>query len=56
MEHGAFVVFVDTAFGLCLRQGAQAVAAPTGRPEWGPNLRNALLRDPDGNLLELQSY
>lgn len=29
---------------------------PTDRPEWGPTLRSAHLRDPDGNLVELQSY
>lgn len=47
---------VGAAFALCLRHGARAVTAPAARPEWGPTLRNALVRDPEGNLLELQSY
>ncbi|MFI6325834.1 VOC family protein [Nonomuraea sp. NPDC050556] len=47
---------VDKAYDLCLRHGAKPVAAPVDRPEWGPNLRTAHLRDPEGNLLELQSY
>jgi catechol 2,3-dioxygenase-like lactoylglutathione lyase family enzyme len=50
------VADVDAGYALCLRHGARAVAAPAHRPEWGPTLRNALVRDPDGNLLELQSY
>lgn len=50
------VADVDAGYALCLRHGAKPVAAPADRPEWGPTLRNALLRDPDGNLLELQSY
>ncbi|MCO5971177.1 VOC family protein [Actinoallomurus soli] len=50
------VADVDAGYEFCLRHGARAVAAPADRPEWGPNLRNALVRDPDGNLLELQSY
>jgi len=32
------------------------VVAPADRPEWGPNLRTAHLRDPLGTLIELQSY
>lgn len=38
------------------RLGATQVAAARDRPEWGPELRTAHLRDPAGNLLELQSY
>jgi len=34
-----------------LRQGAEQVAEPTDRPDWG--LRTAHFRDPDGNLIEL---
>ncbi|MFJ9610308.1 VOC family protein [Kitasatospora sp. NPDC101176] len=47
---------VDEAFTLCLRHGGTPVVGPTDRPEWGPNLRSAHLRDPDGHLIELQSY
>lgn len=50
------VADVDAANALCLRHGGRSVAAPADRPEWGPTLRNALVRDPDGNLVELQSY
>ncbi|MEV5753271.1 VOC family protein [Actinoallomurus sp. NPDC052308] len=50
------VADVDAGYALCLRHGARPVAAPADRPEWGPTLRNALVRDPDGNLLELQAY
>ncbi|MBC2878566.1 MULTISPECIES: VOC family protein [Streptomyces] len=47
---------VDAGYALCLRHGATAVAAPAQRPEWGPTLRTAHVRDPEGNLVELQSY
>lgn len=47
---------VDAAAERLVGLGATQVAAPQDRPEWGPNLRTAHLRDPDGNLLELQSY
>jgi catechol 2,3-dioxygenase-like lactoylglutathione lyase family enzyme len=47
---------VEAAFELCLRHGATAVVGPTDRSQWGPNLRTAHVRDPEGNLLELQSY
>ncbi|MGW1178328.1 VOC family protein [Kitasatospora sp. NPDC002543] len=47
---------VDTALDLCLRHGGTPVTPPTDRPEWGTTLRNAHLRDPDGRLVELQSY
>ncbi|GLZ10131.1 extradiol dioxygenase [Actinomadura sp. NBRC 104425] len=47
---------VDEAYDVCLRHGATPVAPPADRPEWGPTLRTAHVRDPEGNLLELQSY
>ncbi|GAA4140735.1 VOC family protein [Actinomadura keratinilytica] len=47
---------VDKAYEVCLRHGAAPVAPPADRPEWGPTLRTAHVRDPEGNLLELQSY
>ncbi|MFG2917561.1 VOC family protein [Kitasatospora sp. NPDC048298] len=47
---------VDAALDLCLRHGGTPVTPATDRPEWGPTLRNAHLRDPDGRLVELQSY
>ncbi|MEE4542368.1 VOC family protein [Streptomyces sp. V4-01] len=47
---------VAAAYELCLRHGAAPVAAPAARPQWGPTLRTAHVRDPEGNLLELQSY
>lgn len=47
---------VDEALALCLEHGAALVAEATDRPQWGPTLRTAHLRDPDGNLIELQSY
>ncbi|MGK4579472.1 VOC family protein [Kitasatospora sp. HPMI-4] len=50
------VADVDAGFELCLRHGGLAAAAPADRPEWGPAMRTAHLRDPDGNLIELQSY
>ncbi|RFU37016.1 glyoxalase/bleomycin resistance/extradiol dioxygenase family protein [Actinomadura logoneensis] len=47
---------VDAAAKALAGFGASVAAAPADRPEWGPNLRTAHLRDPDGNLLELQSH
>lgn len=47
---------VDAGFALCVRHGGEAAAAPVDRLEWGPTLRFAHVRDPDGNLIELQSY
>lgn len=58
-DHTMFVCRVDDVDGgadLCVRHGATLVVAPTDRPEWGPTLRTAHLRDPEGNLIELQSY
>jgi predicted enzyme related to lactoylglutathione lyase len=50
------VADVDAGAELCVRHGATLVAPPTDRPDWGPTLRTAHLRDPEGNLIELQSY
>ncbi|MET1074323.1 MAG: VOC family protein [Umezawaea sp.] len=36
--------------------GATLVAEPQDRPFWSPGLRTAHLRDPEGNLVELQTY
>lgn len=47
---------VDGALDVCLRHGGTPVTPPTDRPEWAPTLRSAHLRDPDGRVLELQSY
>ncbi|WP_242910108.1 VOC family protein [Actinomadura terrae] len=47
---------VDAAATALRDLGAEPVTAPQDRPDWGPGLRTAHLRDPDGNLLELQSY
>ncbi|MEY9912287.1 putative enzyme related to lactoylglutathione lyase [Catenulispora sp. MAP12-49] len=58
-DHTMFVCRVDDVEAgaeLCVRHGATLVAAPTDRPDWGPTLRTAHLRDPEGNLIELQSY
>ncbi|GII58594.1 hypothetical protein Pth03_69830 [Planotetraspora thailandica] len=50
------VADVDSALALCLRHGATLAADAADRPQWGPNLRTAHVRDPDGVLIELQSY
>ncbi|MFF1490562.1 VOC family protein [Streptomyces sp. NPDC058304] len=50
------VLDVDTAYAACLARGATPTGPPTDRPEWGPTLRSAHVRDPEGNLWELQSY
>ncbi len=47
---------VDEAARTLAGHGAMVVAEPRDRPEWGPNLRTAHLREPEGNLIELQSY
>ncbi|NUP53872.1 MAG: glyoxalase/bleomycin resistance/extradiol dioxygenase family protein [Catenulispora sp.] len=47
---------VDAGAQLCVRHGATLVAPATDRPDWGPTLRTAHLRDPEGHLIELQSY
>ncbi|MFD0277599.1 VOC family protein [Kitasatospora sp. NPDC127111] len=60
VQDTAMLVFrvdnVDEALSLCLRNGGSLAAVATDRPEWGPNLRSAHLRDPEGRLIELQSY
>jgi catechol 2,3-dioxygenase-like lactoylglutathione lyase family enzyme len=38
------------------RHGGRIVAEPADRPAWGPTVRTAHLRDPDGNIVEFQSY
>jgi len=50
------VANVDDGARLCLAHGATLVTPPADRPDWGPNLRTAHLRDPGGVLIELQSY
>ncbi|MEU7065303.1 VOC family protein [Streptomyces sp. NPDC046161] len=50
------VTDVDSAYAACLSRGATAAAPPTDRPEWGPTMRSAHVRDPEGNLREVQSY
>ncbi|WP_333769997.1 VOC family protein [Streptomyces sp. IBSBF 2435] len=50
------VADVAAGYELCLQHGGQPVAGPAARPEWGPTMRTAHVRDPDGNLWELQSY
>ncbi|GAB2707515.1 glyoxalase/bleomycin resistance/extradiol dioxygenase family protein [Kitasatospora kifunensis] len=50
------VADVDVALAFCLAHGGTLVAAAVDRPEWGPTLRSAHLRDPEGRLIELQSY
>ncbi|MBD0691183.1 VOC family protein [Streptomyces sp. CBMA123] len=47
---------VDAALALCLAHGGTLAAPAADRPEWGPTLRSAHLRDPEGHLIELQSY
>lgn len=59
-QDAAMLVFrvddVDKAAAALAALGGRVVAAAADRPEWGPGLRTAHLRDPGGNLLELQSY
>lgn len=47
---------VEAAAGKLTAHGASVVTGPRDRPEWGPGLRTAHLRTPDGSLVELQSY
>ena len=47
---------VDDATARLAAHGATIVADPRDRPDWGPGLRTAHLRTPDGTLVELQSY
>jgi len=50
------VADVDAALAACERHGGVVVTPARDRPEWGPGVRTAHVRDPDGNLVELQSY
>ena len=50
------VADVEAATAICQSHAAMVVAPPADRPEWGPNLRTAHVRDPQGTLVELQSY
>ncbi|MFE7510970.1 VOC family protein [Streptomyces sp. NPDC057540] len=50
------VTDVDAALALCLESGGEPLLGAADRPEWGPGLRTAHLRDPEGHLIELQSY
>ncbi|THA68655.1 glyoxalase/bleomycin resistance/extradiol dioxygenase family protein [Streptomyces sp. A0958] len=47
---------VDAGLAVCIAHGAEPVAPACDRPEWGPGLRTAHVRDPEGHLIELQSY
>ncbi|MEU1621821.1 VOC family protein [Streptomyces sp. NPDC005722] len=47
---------VEAAAGKLTAHGAAVLAGPQDRPAWGPGLRTAHLRTPDGALVELQSY
>ncbi|GGX27252.1 VOC family protein [Streptomyces noursei] len=47
---------VDAATRCLSEHGAAVLAEPQDRPDWGPNLRTAHIRTPDGTLVELQSY
>jgi catechol 2,3-dioxygenase-like lactoylglutathione lyase family enzyme len=59
-QDGAMLVFrvaeVDAAAHLLAGHGAEILVEPQDRPDWGPGLRTAHLRTPDGTLVELQSY
>ncbi|MGW5118664.1 VOC family protein [Streptomyces noursei] len=59
-QDGAMLVLrvddVDSAARCLGGHGAAVLAEPQDRPEWGPDLRTAHLRTPDGTLVELQSY
>ncbi|MGA7733496.1 MAG: VOC family protein [Chloroflexia bacterium] len=45
---------VDTAYLELRDRGADFVTNPTSHPDWG--IRTAHLRDPDGNLVEINSF
>jgi predicted enzyme related to lactoylglutathione lyase len=47
---------VEAGLALCLAHGGSLVVGAVDRPEWGPSLRTAHVRDPEGTLIELQSY
>jgi predicted enzyme related to lactoylglutathione lyase len=46
---------VDAAQALCERHGGEVISPAADRPEWGPEIRIAYLRDPAGTLIELQA-
>lgn len=50
------VADVDAGVELCVQHGATLVVPATDRPDWGPTLRTAHLRDPERHLIELQAY
>ncbi|MGW2180281.1 hypothetical protein ACWCXX_19660 [Streptomyces sp. NPDC001732] len=50
------VADVDAGPMFCLEHGAALVAGACDRPDWGPGLRPAHVRDPEGRLIELQPY
>ncbi|WP_329463107.1 VOC family protein [Streptomyces sp. NBC_01431] len=54
--HMATAEALDSAVELCAGAGGTVVAAARDLPEWGPGLRAAHVLDPDGNLVELQTY
>ncbi|MEU3373966.1 glyoxalase/bleomycin resistance/extradiol dioxygenase family protein [Streptomyces sp. NPDC006711] len=47
---------LDAAVALCADAGGTVAAPARDLPEWGPGLRAAHVLDPDGNLVELQTY
>jgi predicted enzyme related to lactoylglutathione lyase len=47
---------VDAALATAVGCGGTVVAPAQDRPAWGPTLRTAHLRDPEGTLIEIQSY
>jgi catechol 2,3-dioxygenase-like lactoylglutathione lyase family enzyme len=59
-QDSAMLVFkvdsVDAAVTVLEKHGATTLAPAQDRPAWGPTLRTAHLRTPDGTLVELQSY
>ena len=49
-----FVFAVENVDAICQQlqaKGIQLTVGPTDRPDWG--IRTAHLRDPDGNLIEI---
>ncbi|MEU4094920.1 VOC family protein [Streptomyces sp. NPDC026673] len=47
---------VGTATATLTAHGTTVLTEPQERPDWGPGLRTAHLRTPEGTLVELQSY
>uniref|UniRef100_A0AAU2V2D5 Glyoxalase/bleomycin resistance/extradiol dioxygenase family protein n=1 Tax=Streptomyces sp. NBC_00003 TaxID=2903608 RepID=A0AAU2V2D5_9ACTN len=47
---------LDSAVSLCAEAGGVIAAPARDLPEWGPGLRAAHVLDPDGNLVEIQTY